>query len=312
MSIQQLLPKCPVCSSTSGYELSGVVGKYASCPQCQTKWRLHMEKEQLIGLTLHELPKNGAGLFKVASTNGPLFIEIGKPIALSFWQNLKLDDEIDWEYLSRSVDPTILTCVIIDKSELIRHYWTGNRLVQNQTPQVGPARKTIVFQWGALLLTSRRLIWLEKRQIGVWKPQFHYQVAIDMPLETVKSVSAESGDSGDWDRTRKVQIVDVNGEKTFNLKSAYQELLRPMVENTIKLRREEIEAEKRKDKIHVMLDFSFLKSIMEKGGLTMQVLKCPECGASVEFPKSGNQTVCSHCGKTIYAQDIFERVKGLI
>jgi ribosomal protein S27AE len=271
-----------------------------------------MEKEQLIGLTLHELPKNGAGLFKVASTNGPLFIEIGKPIALSFWQNLKLDDEIDWEYLSRSVDPTILTCVIIDKSELIRHYWTGNRLVQNQTPQVGPARKTIVFQWGALLLTSRRLIWLEKRQIGVWKPQFHYQVAIDMPLETVKSVSAESGDSGDWDRTRKVQIVDVNGEKTFNLKSAYQELLRPMVENTIKLRREEIEAEKRKDKIHVMLDFSFLKSIMEKGGLTMQVLKCPECGASVEFPKSGNQTVCSHCGKTIYAQDIFERVKGLI
>jgi DNA-directed RNA polymerase subunit RPC12/RpoP len=51
---------------------------------------------------------------------------------------------------------------------------------------------------------------------------------------------------------------------------------------------------------------------MEKGGLIMQVFKCPECGATVDFPKSGNETKCSHCGKSIYAQDVFEKVKGLI
>ena len=96
------------------------------------------------------------------------------------------------------------------------------------------------------------------------------------------------------------------------MKYAFLELLKPMIENAIKTRRAEIDAEKRKDKVHVMLDFSFLKTFMEKGGLIMQVLKCPECGATVDFPKSGNETKCSHCGKAIYAQDIFEKVKGLI
>jgi DNA-directed RNA polymerase subunit RPC12/RpoP len=314
MNIQQELPQCPVCNSPGGYELSGVVGKFAKCPQCQAKWKIHTEKEKTIGLTLHELPKNGAALFKVEATNAPLFVQLGKPIAIGFWQNLKLDDKIDWEFLSKSVDPALLNCIIIDKSELVLNYWTGNRLVPNERYRAGPGPRAqpMMLQMGALLLTSRRLIWLERRQIGVWKPQINYQVAVDMPLETVKSVSAESGDSGDWEKMRKVSIVGSDGEKTFNLENAFQELLRPMVENAIKQRRDEIEAEKKRDKVHVMLDFSFLKSVMEKGGLMMQVLKCPECGASVEFPKSGNETTCTHCGKTIYAQDVFEKVKGLI
>ena len=183
----------------------------------------------------------------------------------------------------------------------------------NERYSAGPGRaQPMMLQTGALLLTSRRLIWLERRQIGVWKPQINYQVAVDMPLESVKSVSAEMGDSGDWEKTRKVSIVSDEGEKTFNLQNAFQELVRPMVENAIKQRRDEMEAEKKRDKVHVMLDFSFLKSVMEKGGMMMQVLKCPECGATVDFPKSGNQTVCTHCGKTIYAQDVFEKIKGLI
>jgi ribosomal protein S27E len=51
---------------------------------------------------------------------------------------------------------------------------------------------------------------------------------------------------------------------------------------------------------------------MEKDGLFMQVLKCPECGGTVEFPQSGNQAKCSHCGKTIYAEDIFEKIRKLL
>jgi len=259
MSIYQVLPQCPVCCSASGYELSGVVGKFAKCPRCQAKWKIHAEKEKIIGLTLHELPKNGSALFKVESTNAPLFVQIGKPIAISFWQNLKLDDKIDWQFLANSVDPTVLSCIIIDKSERVLNSWWGNRLVPNQRYRGNARAQPMIFQTGALLLTSRRLIWLEKRQIGVWKPQVNYQVAIDMPLESVKSVSAESGDSGDWQKTRKVSIVSENGEKAFNLQGAFQELLRPTVENAIKQRRDEIEAEKKRDKVHVMLDFSFLK-----------------------------------------------------
>ena len=55
---------------------------------------LIMENQKIVGLALHEFPKNGASLYKVASTNAPLFIEIGKPIALSFWKDLKLDGKI--------------------------------------------------------------------------------------------------------------------------------------------------------------------------------------------------------------------------
>src|SRR5208283_3339441 len=237
MSLQQELLQCPVCGSLSAYELSGVVGKYAKCNQCQTKWKLVVENQKIVGLTLHELPQNGAGLYRVASTNAPLFIEIGKPIALVFWKDLKLDGKIDWEFLSNAVDPTVLKCVIIDKSESILNIWTGNRHIKNDKAPVTPAQKrAIIIQIGALLLTSRRLIWLEKRRMGVWKPQFTYQVSLDMPLEDIKGISAESGDSGNWESAKKVSIVTNNGEKTFCLQNAFQELLKPMIESAIKMR----------------------------------------------------------------------------
>ena len=131
MSMQQELHQCPVCGSTSGYELSGVVGKYGKCSQCQTKWKLLMENQKIIGLALHEFPKNGAALYKVDNVNSPLFVQIGKPIGIGFWQNLKLDGKIDWDFLANSVDPAILNCVIIDKTESVRNFWTGNRLIKN-------------------------------------------------------------------------------------------------------------------------------------------------------------------------------------
>ena len=131
MSLQQELPQCPVCSSTSAYELSGVVGKYAKCSQCQTKWKLIVENQKLVGLALHEFPKNGEALYKVSSTNAPLFIEMGKPIALAFWKDLKLNGKIDWGFLSNAVDQTVLKCVIIDKSENILNLWTVNRHIKN-------------------------------------------------------------------------------------------------------------------------------------------------------------------------------------
>ena len=258
MSLQPELPKCPVCDSTSAYEFSGVVGKYAKCSQCQTKWRLIVENQKIVGLALHELPKNGEALYKVSSTNAPLFIEMGKPIALAFWKDLNLDGKIDWEFLSKAVDPTVLKCVIIDKSESILNLWTGNRHIKNTNKApAGPAQPRMVFQFGSLLLTSRRLIWLEKRRMGVWKPQFTYQVALDMPLEDIKGISAESGDSGNWESAKKVSIVTTDGETSSTCKTLFQELFKPMIENAIKMRKDENEAEKKRDKIHVMLDFSF-------------------------------------------------------
>ena len=317
MAMQSDFPKCPICGSTTGYEFSGMVGKYAKCLTCSAKWRLLIENQRLTGLTLHELPKNGTALCKVASMNAPLFVAIGQPFDLAFWKNLALDGKICWEHLAKSVDHSFLNCVVKENGESILHSWEGNRVLElppamQRTPMAGPARPRPMLQLGALLLTSRRLIWLEKRRTGVWKPVISFQVAKEISLENVKGISGESGDSNTWDALKKVSIVDNSGENLFNLLYGFVELLKPMIEDAVRMRRDEIESERRKDKVHVMLDFSFLKTYMEKGGLIMQVLKCPECGASVSFPNSGNETECSHCGKVIYAQDVFEKVKSIL
>jgi hypothetical protein len=77
-------------------------------------------------------------------------------------------------------------------------------------------------------------------------------------------------------------------------------------------RKRELENEKKKDKIQLVLDFSTLKEYMEKGGLVLQKTKCPECNAPIPLPTIGNQMRCQHCGSVILAQDIFEKIKGLI
>jgi DNA-directed RNA polymerase subunit RPC12/RpoP len=61
-----------------------------------------------------------------------------------------------------------------------------------------------------------------------------------------------------------------------------------------------------------MIDFSFLRDYILKGGLALQTVKCPECGGPLKLPENGNQTTCEHCNRTIYAEDIFKRVKDLI
>lgn len=84
------------------------------------------------------------------------------------------------------------------------------------------------------------------------------------------------------------------------------------VSSLVKTGLEFIEAEKSKANVHYILDFSFLKAEMEKGGLVVQSVKCPNCSASLALPQTGNSTKCEYCGSTILAQDIFDKVKGMI
>lgn len=76
----------------------------------------------------------------------------------------------------------------------------------------------------------------------------------------------------------------------------------------MKERRQELE----RKKLPVLIDFSFLKTFIEKGGIVLTTLKCPHCSAPIKMPKGGTETVCDHCGSTVYAQDIFEKVRKLI
>ena len=311
-AMQYEFPKCPICGSNKGYEVSGVVGKYYKCLGCMAKWRLYVENQNIASMAMHELPKNGMALCNVANANAPLFLYIGQPLQTKFWKNLNLTGKIDWEYLSRKIDSSITGSIVIENGEKTLYGWSGNRIIKGSQRVQGRTVPTAAAQLGALLLTTRRLIWLERRQTGIWKPVISHQIAHETYLENIKGIAGDTGDSNSWLMPKTISIVDNSGENTFNLQHAFLELVKPMIENAITTRREEIDSEKKKDRVHLMLDFSFLKTYMEKGGLVMQVLKCPECGAGAEFPKTGNETECDHCGKKIYAQDIFEKIKGLI
>ena len=70
--------------------------------------------------------------------------------------------------------------------------------------------------------------------------------------------------------------------------------------------------EQKQRKATVTIDFSSLKSLIEKGGIVLTTLACPMCNGPLRIPTDGTETVCQHCGGTVYAQDIFKKLKTLL
>ena len=161
--------------------------------------------------------------------------------------------------------------------------------------------------FGNLFLTNKRLIF--EHVSGLFSKRVY--VTLDLPLEGISNVSVEG--------TFKKKVV-VHAKKGFV--SSFPIHLEFIVKDpsqwqskimsSFKARIESIEAEKKRERIQIVIDFSALKTFMEKGGLVLQQIKCPECGAPIKLPPSGNQTTCEHCGNTILAHDIFEKIKTLI
>lgn len=305
-------PECPICNSASDYESSGILGNYVQCRVCMAKWQLFTKHNQISELMLHELPKDDSSVYTVVSRNAPLFTALGTRLPALFWRNLKLDERVNWEFLSANVDPDVSEAVITQEGERLLHQWGGTREIREMRVFQGNTVQTKRMEEGVLLLSTRRLLWLARRTRGFWKTVTSFVVVDDIPLEQIRGISGETGDSKDWSIPKRISVADKEGENAFNLRYSFLEVFKPIVEQAIEIRRKEIDAEKKKERLHIMLDFSFLKTHMEKGGLVMKALKCPECGASIDFPKKGTQTKCSYCGKTIYAQDIFEKVKSLL
>jgi hypothetical protein len=67
-----------------------------------------------------------------------------------------------------------------------------------------------------------------------------------------------------------------------------------------------------KQNVQLVLDFSSLKEVMNKGGLVMTTYKCPNCNGMVNIPEAGKVLVCQYCGIPIKPVDIFEKIKLLI
>jgi DNA-directed RNA polymerase subunit RPC12/RpoP len=298
--------------------VSGVFRNYVQCQYCRAKWKLSVYQGRVGGLMLHELPKNGQALWRVPSLKAPLYAILGLEYGADFWSGLGLVSGVDWEYLNRCVPADVASAAIMGKGERSLAWWLGFRVVSQPTLVGGQTIYSAVDVGGAMLLTSRRLLWLEQhvttRRSGFLSTttESSWLVKSEIPLDGIKGITGSSGDSQSWPSFTEVHVVDAAGEHVFKLQYGFWEVFKPVVEAAVGLRQDEAEREKRQDKVQVLLDFSFLRKYMEDGGMVVQNLKCPECGASVKFPDAGSQSVCDHCGANIYANDVFKKIKDLI
>jgi len=202
--------------------------------------------------------------------------------------------------------------IILEKGEQLVNSWECNH--EMTTTAVAPSnfgfgnkqmQGARVRKVGILALTNHRLIFLEAH--GVFGKSYH--PASTIPLEKLGGISMGG---------LLMPFVLLSGESdsyTFHIRGISKNefpAFRQTITDLCQKRKEELDAEKRKERVQIVLDFSTLRDYMEKGGLVLQKTKCPECNAPIPIPTSGNQVVCQHCGSTILAQDIFEKIKSLI
>jgi ribosomal protein S27E len=205
------------------------------------------------------------------------------------------------------------SAIYLCDGEKIIKKWNGNcEAVHTITEKKGRLRKKHKAidvkekKGGVLVLTNQRMLWLEKRgRIG---KSFHTR--FEIPFDDFRGISLGGA------LRKYVSITDDEGEKIFHLSgvsgSSGVEAFRNTVYEQVNAWKQYLKEEKQKDRVQILLDFSFVKDYMGKGGLVMQTVKCTECGANVTLPESGNQVNCEHCGSILYAQDIFDKIKALI
>ncbi len=166
------------------------------------------------------------------------------------------------------------------------------RLVSRRTPSE-PNRV------GYMVFTDRRIFFVEKR--GFFTET--YAVVLDIRYEDIIGMSTGGT------LLKHLSITDKTDEEhRFHLYVGTPTELIPYIKQFIDARREEIE----KGQIQIIADFSFLKSVMEKGGVILQTISCPFCGASVSIPETGKVFKCDYCNKEIYAVDVFQEIKELV
>ena len=213
-------------------------------------------------------------------------------------------------------------CFSLRKGEYVVENWCF-RFV----PKVRIRALVATYPKGTLVLTNQRLKCIEPGDFEFSGSVFHKKMKAkswnvrEIPLESIKEISFGKVDrhagfdfgADMYVFTEKTSFVFKHTSTNFLFKHAEKgkgvgEYLKEKLIGQMEERRKGLERKEQR----VIIDFSFLKSYMEKGGVLLTTLKCPDCGAKIQLPKKGTQTICRYCGSTIYAENVFDKIKELI
>lgn len=203
----------------------------------------------------------------------------------------------------------IISSIVLEKKEKVLEVWEGDvesviRTVKSERGLIRTKHKVVEAKGkdkGVLVLTNERLVWLKKK--GLFSKSYH--MAFEIPLQDVTGIS-ETGRI-----SKRICISDRMGEYRFRIPVKLNEF-RNTLEGALTERKKALETMRKKERVHVMIDFSFIKDYMKDGGLSLKTIKCPECSGPIKIPKDGTEIICRYCNNTIHAQDIFEKIKSLI
>jgi DNA-directed RNA polymerase subunit RPC12/RpoP len=167
---------------------------------------------------------------------------------------------------------------------------------------------------GLLITTNERFLFLQEMKEGTdyrMFQSFEIPTIIGVSVSTTATLSMQvnRGSIVNYHLSDicEIQRSTLRKMRRMNTLEAQQAL-----SDALKAGLQYLDNKARKDRVQYVLDFSFLKDAMAKGGVMVQQIKCPSCGASVALPQTGNSFGCQYCNSEIYAQDVFEKMKGLI
>jgi DNA-directed RNA polymerase subunit RPC12/RpoP len=68
------------------------------------------------------------------------------------------------------------------------------------------------------------------------------------------------------------------------------------------------EMNKENESFQIVLDFSSLRDVMTKNGITIMNFVCPSCHSTVKIPEAGNILICQYCREPIRPNEIFKKI----
>lgn len=203
-------------------------------------------------------------------------------------------------------EKVLVNSLLLRPGEVVMKKWPMKMMTKTFLDAWGDKTREQTSWFGYLVLTDRRLVFAEM----VSPRNVAFRIKESIGLETLINVSVQR----DWNRLYITYLAGGSSvEKMFSgLAGLDVSTVEHETERARVTRVEAFDREKAQARVQYLLDFSFLKSQLEQGGITVSSIRCPDCRASLDLPGSGSSTRCPHCGATVVAQNVFDRMKGLI